>query len=109
VGFAVSPLRQLLASGQQAGEFGSFDPDVMALAIRAIVDVASFYFTAHPDLDLDHYIDQVVQLFDKPPRHNRRPKGVNMATPTSAVDNLSHQTTTRPSAPSSGSSAHTSL
>jgi AcrR family transcriptional regulator len=62
---AVPPLRQLLASGQQAGEFGSFDPEVMALAIRAIVDVASFYFTAHPDLDLDHYIDQVVQLFDK--------------------------------------------
>jgi TetR/AcrR family transcriptional regulator len=61
----VSPLRQLLASGRQAGEFGSFDPEVMALAIRAIVDVASFYFTAHPDLDLDHYIDQVVQLFDK--------------------------------------------
>jgi AcrR family transcriptional regulator len=62
---AVSPLRQLLISGQESGEFGSFDPEVMALAIRAIVDVASFYFTAHPDLDIDHYIDEVVQLFEK--------------------------------------------
>ena len=62
---AVSPLRQLLASGQESGEFGSFDPEVMALAIRGIVDVASFYFTAHPDLDIDHYIDEVVQLFVK--------------------------------------------
>lgn len=62
---AVTPLRQLLASGQQADEFGSFDPEVMALAIRAVVDIASFHFTAHPDLDIDHYIDQTVQLFDK--------------------------------------------
>jgi AcrR family transcriptional regulator len=31
---AMSPLRQLLASGQQTREFGSFDPEVMALAIR---------------------------------------------------------------------------
>jgi AcrR family transcriptional regulator len=62
---AVTPLRQLLASGQQGGQFGSFDPEVMALAIRAVVDVASFHFTAHPDLDIDHYIDQTVQLFDK--------------------------------------------
>ena len=62
---AVSPLRQLLVAGQEAGEFGSFDPEVMALAIRAIVDAASFYFTAHPDLDIDHYIAEAVQLFDR--------------------------------------------
>jgi TetR/AcrR family transcriptional regulator len=62
---AVAPLRQLLAAGQDAGEFGAFDPEVMALAIRAIVDAASFHFTAHPDIDVEHYIDQAVQLFDK--------------------------------------------
>lgn len=62
---AVSPLRQLLSAGREGGEFGSFDPEVMALAIRAIVDAASFYFTAHPDLDVDHYIAEAVQLFDK--------------------------------------------
>ena len=61
----MTPLRHLLASGQQHGEFGRFDPEVMALAIRAIVDAASFYFTAHPDLDIEHYIAQAVQLFEK--------------------------------------------
>jgi AcrR family transcriptional regulator len=62
---AVAPLRQLLAAGQESGEFGAFDPEVMALAIRAIVDGASFHFTAHPDIDIEHYIDEAVQLFDK--------------------------------------------
>jgi len=62
---ALPPLRQLLAAGQEAGEFGAFDPEVMALAIRAIVDAASFHFTAHTDLDTDHYIEQAVQIFLK--------------------------------------------
>ena len=62
---AVPPLRQLLAAGQEANEFGAFDPEVMALAIRAIIDAASFHFAAHTDLDTDHYIDQAVQLFAK--------------------------------------------
>jgi AcrR family transcriptional regulator len=61
----VAPLRHLLASGQQHGEFGQFDPEVMALAIRAIVDAASFHFTAHLELDTEHYITQTVQLFEK--------------------------------------------
>ena len=62
---AVAPLAHLLASGQETGEFGSFDPEVMALAIRAIVDGASFHFTAHPTLDIDHYISEAIQLFDR--------------------------------------------
>lgn len=62
---AVAPLRHLLASGQETGEFGEFDPEVMALAIRAVVDGAAHHFTAHADLDIDHYIDQAVRLFDR--------------------------------------------
>ncbi|NEN07296.1 TetR/AcrR family transcriptional regulator [Diaminobutyricibacter tongyongensis] len=63
---AVTPLAHLLASGQETGEFGShFDPEVMALAIRAIVDGASFHFTAHPGLDVPHYVDEAIQLFDR--------------------------------------------
>ncbi len=61
----VAPLRRLLTAGQEAGEFGDFDPEVMALVIRAIVDAASYHFTAHPDLDVQHYIDQAVRLFAK--------------------------------------------
>jgi AcrR family transcriptional regulator len=62
---AVPGLRRLLAAGQKAGEFGAFDPEVVALAIRAVIDAASFHFTAHTDLDIDHYIAQAVQLFLK--------------------------------------------
>lgn len=73
---AVPPLRRLLIAGQEAGEFGAFDPEVMALAVRAVVDAASYHFTAHPDLDIDHYIDQAVQLFDKATAPSARPEGV---------------------------------
>ena len=62
---AVPGTRQLLAAGQASGEFGDFDPEVMALTIRAVIDAASFHFTAHADLDTHHYIEQAVQLFLK--------------------------------------------
>jgi AcrR family transcriptional regulator len=61
----VPGLRQLLTSGQQTGEFGLFDAELMALAIRALVDAASYHFAANPSLDVNHYIDQASQLFDK--------------------------------------------
>lgn len=61
----VAPLRDLLAAGQRSDEFGAFDTHVMALAIRAVVDASSFHFTAHPDLDVEHYIAEAVHLFDK--------------------------------------------
>jgi AcrR family transcriptional regulator len=64
-GEAVAPLQRLLAAGQTAGAFGAFDPEVLALSIRALVDAASYFFTAHPDVDVEHYIDEVVQLFDR--------------------------------------------
>jgi AcrR family transcriptional regulator len=61
----VAPLRDLLTSGQRSGEFGDFDPQLMAMAVRALVDASSFHLTAHPDLDVEHYIAEAVQLFDK--------------------------------------------
>jgi AcrR family transcriptional regulator len=65
---AVAPLRRMLAAGQESGDFGMFDPEVMALAVCAIVDGASYHFTGHPDLDIAHYIDEAVQLFDRATR-----------------------------------------
>lgn len=62
---AIAPLRQLLASGQDAGEFGEFDPQVVALTIRAIVDGASYYFTENPGLDIDHHISETIRIFDR--------------------------------------------
>jgi AcrR family transcriptional regulator len=65
---AVVALRKMLTAGQESGVFGTFDPEVMALAVRALVDGASYYFTAHPDLDLAHYIDEAVQIFERATR-----------------------------------------
>lgn len=60
---AAAPLRRLLESGQASGEFAAFDPQITALSIRAIIDGAAFYFLAHPELDLEHYISEIVALF----------------------------------------------
>lgn len=60
----VSGIRRMLTAGQDAGELGPFDPEVVALMIRAIMDGASFYFSANPDLDLDRHIAEVVRIFD---------------------------------------------
>ena len=72
---AAAPLTQLLTSGQAAGEFGAFDAGVMALAIRAVVDGASYTFTAHPELDTEHGIREVVQIFEKATAPEGRPQG----------------------------------
>lgn len=61
----VAPLRDLLTSGQRSGELGDFDPHLMAMAVRALVDASAFHLTAHPDLDVEHYIAEAVRLFDK--------------------------------------------
>ena len=62
---AVGPLAHLLRTGQAAGDFGEFDPVMVAMAVRAVVDGASFLFTAQPELDIDHVIEEAVRLFDK--------------------------------------------
>lgn len=62
---AVPPLRDLLAAGQRDGAFGSFDPQVLALVVRAVVDGAAFHFTAHPGLDVEHHVAEVLRIFDR--------------------------------------------
>ncbi|MFF4413139.1 TetR/AcrR family transcriptional regulator [Streptosporangium sp. NPDC001559] len=60
---AAAPLRRLLESGQASGEFVAFDAEITALSVRAVIDGAAFYFLAHPELDLDRYISEIVALF----------------------------------------------
>lgn len=74
---AVGPLRQLLLAGQAAGEFGDFDAELIALAIRTIVDNAALYFVANPGVDVGHVVGEVVQLFDKATAPARRRKGAS--------------------------------
>jgi AcrR family transcriptional regulator len=61
----VAALRELLASGQAAGEFrADFDPQVMATAIRAVIDAVPSRLAADPDFDVGHYGREIADMFD---------------------------------------------
>ena len=61
-----SPHQAFLSSGrgQAAGEFRSFDPDVMAVTLRAAIDAAA----STPDLDPHAYGAELVALFARATR-----------------------------------------
>jgi AcrR family transcriptional regulator len=63
-------LRDLLASGQTAGEFrADFDPLVMATAIRAVIDAVPRRLAADPGFDV-HYGREIADIFDLATRSN---------------------------------------
>jgi len=57
-------LQEALKEGQQAGEFGTFDPAMLAVSIRLIIDGSAHYMVTHPSLDSTHYIAETIRLFD---------------------------------------------
>lgn len=59
----LEPLRALLRSGQESGEFRDFSVPHLAWAIRAAVDDIGFRFAADPGLDLGTCADELVDLF----------------------------------------------
>lgn len=63
-GHAVRWLQQMLEEGQRAEEFGVFNPQVAALIIRSTIDSASFYFIDNPTIDIEHYIQETIHLFE---------------------------------------------
>jgi TetR/AcrR family transcriptional regulator, fatty acid metabolism regulator protein len=57
-------LQELLGHFQATGEFrADFDPQVMALTIRATLDAVPARLARDPDLDLDHYGRELADLF----------------------------------------------
>lgn len=61
----VTALRELLARFQDAGEFRvDFDPQVMAMAIRAAIDAVPPRLAQDPGLDLGHQGRELATLFD---------------------------------------------
>lgn len=71
----VDAIVSMLRAGQKAGEFGNFDVEVMAMAIRQSIDGVLLTLRAKPDLDLDRYARALVELFDdatRPPTSSRR-------------------------------------
>jgi AcrR family transcriptional regulator len=62
---AVHFLKELLSRLQAEGGLRSdFDPGVMAVAIRAVVDSVPYRLASDPDLDVDHYAREIATMFD---------------------------------------------
>src|SRR3984885_12073730 len=62
---AVQTLRQHLAHYQAVGDLRpDFDPNVMAVAIRAATDAVLHRYASDPDLDVDNYTHEIVTVFD---------------------------------------------
>lgn len=66
----ISPIEQILRAGQDAGEFRSFDPKVMATLVQRAVDGLPFLLAAEPDLDVEAYGSEVALTFDLATRVN---------------------------------------
>ncbi|TQF06990.1 TetR family transcriptional regulator [Kitasatospora acidiphila] len=64
-------LQRILAAGQQAGEFRPFDTFVMAAAVQRSLDGLPFLLRTEPGLDLGHYAEELVTLFDLATRRTR--------------------------------------
>ncbi|MEY9936047.1 TetR/AcrR family transcriptional regulator [Streptacidiphilus sp. MAP5-3] len=58
-----SPLQQILESGQQSGDFRTFDSFVLAATIQRSLDGLPYLLRTAPDLDLDAYAEELVMLF----------------------------------------------
>lgn len=61
---AVSPLAGIFTAGQDAGEFRTFDPSVMAALVQRAIDGLPFLLDLRPDLDVAAYGREVVTVFD---------------------------------------------
>src|SRR4051794_39106563 len=53
---------QLFRRGQREGAFRAFDTRIMAITLQAAMDTMFGYADAHPDVDLEHYADQLADL-----------------------------------------------
>lgn len=60
---ATSALVDILRQGHKSGQFRPFDVDVMANTIQRSLDGIPFLQRANPDLDLDAYAAELVELF----------------------------------------------
>ena len=59
-----APLQEILAAGQDSGEFRDFDTFVMATTIQRSIDGLPFLLRGTPDLDLTKYATELSTLFD---------------------------------------------
>jgi TetR/AcrR family fatty acid metabolism transcriptional regulator len=62
---AVDELRDLLAAGQAAGEFGEFSALIVAVSLRASIDVLSVLLRADPEMDTGAYGAELLRLYER--------------------------------------------
>jgi AcrR family transcriptional regulator len=60
----VSALEALLVRGQRNGEFRDFSPRVMAISIRAAIEIVPHIIASDPTIDLDEYGRELAALFE---------------------------------------------
>lgn len=60
----IERIAHLLVEGQQQGIFRKFDAPIMATSILALRDSLIVQASKHVNLDIDHYIQEVVDLID---------------------------------------------
>lgn len=59
----LAPLASMLAEGQKAGEFGDFDPKIMAKLIRDSIDGIAGRAIREPNFDVQTYTVALTQLY----------------------------------------------
>lgn len=58
-------MEEILRFGQREGEFLEFDTRAMAVMLWGAIEGVSTEWATNPELDLDHYIDEVITLLDR--------------------------------------------
>lgn len=62
-GELLAPLIELLVEGQRTGEFGEFDPTVLARLIRDSIDGVAQRAVGEPDFDVRRYITHLTGMY----------------------------------------------
>jgi AcrR family transcriptional regulator len=71
---AVGALEHVLSGLQTAGQLRpDFNPQVMAIAIRAAIEAASPRLAVDPEFDIDNYASQIITIFDLATRLEAKP------------------------------------
>ena len=65
-------LEDIFRQGQRSGHFRDFDPHVMAVSVRRVIDGFSYQVLSGPDIDPKAYTAEVVALFDHATRADGR-------------------------------------
>jgi AcrR family transcriptional regulator len=67
---SLDTLSGILRAGQKSGDFGSFDPEVMALAIQRSIEGVQMMTKSAPAKSFDFIAKELVATFDRATRRN---------------------------------------